>query len=165
MDSSPPGSSVHGISQARILEGQPFPSPGALPDPGTEPASPALQASSLQLSCKGSRLTGKGLILGKTEAKGKGQQRWDGQAASLTRWARIWANAGESAGQRLLAHSSPSGCKRPGITEQQHRIPSACLSCSWKRVPCDHPHSVPSCPTPAFGDHRSDLSEFAAFEV
>ena len=38
---SPPGSSVHGIPQARIL-GWIFPSPGGLPDPGIEPASPAL---------------------------------------------------------------------------------------------------------------------------
>ena len=36
-DCSPPGSSVHGISQARILEWVPFPSPGDLPDPGIEP--------------------------------------------------------------------------------------------------------------------------------
>ena len=42
MDSSPPGSSVHGISQARILEGLPFPSPGNLPDLGIEPATHAL---------------------------------------------------------------------------------------------------------------------------
>ena len=41
----PPGSSVHGILQARTLE--PFPSPGDLPDPGTEPGSPALQADAL----------------------------------------------------------------------------------------------------------------------
>ena len=39
MDSSPPGSSVHGMSQARILEYAP---PGDLPDPGTDPTSPAL---------------------------------------------------------------------------------------------------------------------------
>ena len=47
---SPPGSSVHGILQARILElvaisfsrGCHF-----LPDPGIEPRSPALQADSL----------------------------------------------------------------------------------------------------------------------
>jgi len=37
-----PGSSVHGISQAGILDGLPFPSPGDLPDPGNEPRSPAL---------------------------------------------------------------------------------------------------------------------------
>ena len=47
MDCSPPGSSVHGILQARILEWLPFPSPGDLPDPGIEPRSPALQADSL----------------------------------------------------------------------------------------------------------------------
>ena len=47
MDCSPPGSSLHGILQARILEWLPFPSPGDLPDPGTEPGSPALQADSL----------------------------------------------------------------------------------------------------------------------
>ena len=44
-DSSPPGSSVHGILQARILET--FTSPGDLPDPGIEPRSPALWADSL----------------------------------------------------------------------------------------------------------------------
>ena len=37
---SPPGSSIHGILQARILE--PFPSPGDLPEPGIEPTSLAL---------------------------------------------------------------------------------------------------------------------------
>ena len=40
MDCSPPGSSVCGISQARILEWVAFPSPEDLPDPGTEPAFP-----------------------------------------------------------------------------------------------------------------------------
>ena len=42
-----PGSSVHGIFQARVLSGLPFPSPGDLPDPGIEPRSPALQADAL----------------------------------------------------------------------------------------------------------------------
>ena len=46
MDYSPPGSSVHGILQARILELL-FPSSGDLPDPGIEPGSPTLQADSL----------------------------------------------------------------------------------------------------------------------
>ena len=39
MDCSPPGSSVQGILQARILEWVAFPPPGDLPDPGIEPAS------------------------------------------------------------------------------------------------------------------------------
>ena len=47
MDCSPPGSSVHGILQARVLEGLPLPSPGDLPNPGIEPRSPALQADAL----------------------------------------------------------------------------------------------------------------------
>ena len=47
MDCSLPGSSVHGIPQARILEWLPCPPPGHLPNPGTEPRFPALQADSL----------------------------------------------------------------------------------------------------------------------
>ena len=39
MDFILPGSSFHGILQARILGGLPFPSPGDLPNPGIEPAS------------------------------------------------------------------------------------------------------------------------------
>ena len=42
-----PGSSVHKILQARILEWIAFPTPDDLPDPGIEPGSPALQADSL----------------------------------------------------------------------------------------------------------------------
>ena len=42
MDYNPPGSSVHGISQATILEWVLFPSPGELPYPWVESASPAL---------------------------------------------------------------------------------------------------------------------------
>ena len=37
MDCSPRGSSVHGISQARILEWVAMPPPGDLPEPGIEP--------------------------------------------------------------------------------------------------------------------------------
>ena len=45
LDCRMPGSSVHGILQARTLEGLPFPPPGDLPDPGIKPeslASPTL---------------------------------------------------------------------------------------------------------------------------
>ena len=50
MDCSPPGFSVHGSFQVRILEWVTIPDPGDLPDPGikpTSPASPALEADSL----------------------------------------------------------------------------------------------------------------------
>ena len=50
---SPPGSSVHEISQARIPRGLPFPSPGDLPNSGVEPGSPALQADSLPTELQG----------------------------------------------------------------------------------------------------------------
>ena len=39
---NPPGPSVHWISQRRILEGLPFPSPGDLPHPGIKSTSPSL---------------------------------------------------------------------------------------------------------------------------
>ena len=44
MDCSPPGSFVHRILQARILEWVAMPSPGDLPDPGIEPTSPVFPA-------------------------------------------------------------------------------------------------------------------------
>ena len=42
-----PGSSIHGIFQARILEWLPFPPPGDLPNLGIEPRPPTLQANFL----------------------------------------------------------------------------------------------------------------------
>ena len=45
MDCSPPGSSVHGILQARILEWVAMPPPGDLPDPGIKPGSVVSPAS------------------------------------------------------------------------------------------------------------------------
>ena len=47
MDCSPPGSSVHRISQARILEWVASPPPGDLPNLEVEPVSSALQVNSL----------------------------------------------------------------------------------------------------------------------
>ena len=44
---SPPGSSVHGILQAEILEWVTIAFPGDLPNPGIDPGSPALQVGSL----------------------------------------------------------------------------------------------------------------------
>ena len=38
---------VHGILQGRILEWEPFPSPGDLPNQGIKPRSPILQADIL----------------------------------------------------------------------------------------------------------------------
>ena len=62
MDSSPLGSSVPGILQARLLEWVVMPPPGNLPHPGIEFASPALQADSLLLSRCGSPVLATGAI-------------------------------------------------------------------------------------------------------
>ena len=44
MNCSPPSSSVHGISRQEYWSGLPFPTPGDLPDPETEPVSLATRA-------------------------------------------------------------------------------------------------------------------------
>ena len=53
MNCSPPGSSVHEIFQARILEWVAISFSGDLPNPGIEPRSPALQADSLLTELQG----------------------------------------------------------------------------------------------------------------
>ena len=65
MDCSPPGSSVHGILQAKILEWVAMPSSRDLPNPGTKHMSSALQVGSLLLSHQGSP---RGALLIETEA-------------------------------------------------------------------------------------------------
>ena len=64
MDCSLPGSSVHGIFQARILDWLPFPSPGDLPNSGVQSMSSALQGDSLLLSHQGSPNKCNGSVLG-----------------------------------------------------------------------------------------------------
>ena len=54
---SPSGSSVHGISQARILEWVAISFLGDLPNSGIEPVSPALAGDSLPLNHQGSRMS------------------------------------------------------------------------------------------------------------
>ena len=53
MDCSLPGSFVHGILQAKILEWVAIPFPGYLPDPGIKPWSPACRQISYHLSHQG----------------------------------------------------------------------------------------------------------------
>ena len=60
----PPGSSVYGISQARILEWAAISSSRVSSHPGVELASPTLQADSLTLSLQGSREETQGLHKG-----------------------------------------------------------------------------------------------------
>ena len=55
IDYSLPGSSVHGISQARALSELPFPPPGDISNPGIQLESPTWQVHSLHLSNQGSQ--------------------------------------------------------------------------------------------------------------
>ena len=57
LDYSPPGSSVHEIFQARVLERLLFPSPGSPSDPGIEPMSPV--SPSLQVDLLPAEPSGK----------------------------------------------------------------------------------------------------------
>ena len=51
MDCSLPGSSVHGILQARILRGLTFSAPGDLPDPGIKPGVSHISCTGGQIVC------------------------------------------------------------------------------------------------------------------
>ena len=59
MDYCPPGSSVHGILQTRILEWVACPPPGDLPNPGMEPRFPEPRSPTLQANSLLSEPTGK----------------------------------------------------------------------------------------------------------
>ena len=54
-----PGSSIHGILQARMLEWVAFSSPADLPDPGIESRSPTLEADALTSEPPGKPIRGK----------------------------------------------------------------------------------------------------------
>ena len=65
MDCSLPGSSVHGILQARILEWVAIPFSGDLSDPAIKPRSPTLQADSLPSEPPGKPMEGNSALKGK----------------------------------------------------------------------------------------------------
>ena len=101
MDCSLPGSSVHGILQARILEWVPFPPPGDPSHPGFEPRSPALQQTLYHLGHQGS--PGDRYMDGKLNIKtrylvclvnGENRERiqWEAQAhRSLSKYWQCWS--------------------------------------------------------------------------
>ena len=62
MDCSPPGSSVHGILQTRILEWVTCPPPGDLPKPRIKHVSPSLEVDSLPPELPGKPKQGTGQI-------------------------------------------------------------------------------------------------------
>ena len=70
MNCSLPGSSIHGILQARYWSGLPFSSPGDRPNPGIEPRSPALGADALTSEPPGKVKIMKGRLSPTTGAEG-----------------------------------------------------------------------------------------------
>ena len=117
IDCSPPGSSVHGISQARILEFLAIPSPRDLPNPGIEPMSLAAPA-----------LAGRFFT---TELPGK-PLSWYGQFSSVT--------------QLCSALSDPMDCSMPGVPVH-HQLPEFTQThVHWvgDAIQPSHPLSSPS---------------------
>ena len=74
MDCNPPGSSVHGILQARIREWLPCLPPEDLPYPGIKPVSPALQADSLPSEPPGQAWSGQ-MWIATPASRGSSQPR------------------------------------------------------------------------------------------
>ena len=98
MDCSPPGSSVHGISQARLLESVAISFSRDLPNPGTEPSSPTLQVDSLP-----------------TEPSGKPQYFFDGgKILRILRWKE--RKKGNEVAQSCPTLCNPVDCSLPGFS-------------------------------------------------
>jgi len=122
MGCSPPGSSVQGILQARILARLPWPSPGGLPEPVIESMSHTSPA-----------LAGKIFTTRTT---------WEALSSPLAfsifsflllpPWRRKWQPtpvllAGKSHGQRILVGYNPWGRKELDMTERRLHFPSSWL--------------------------------------
>ena len=149
-DCSLPGSFVHGILQARILEWLPFPSPGALLDPGIEPGLLYCRQIFYRQSYRGSNFATR---LGPQETQASRilinlwLPRWlSGKESACQcrivrrhgfdpsvgkiRWRRKWQRTpvflpGEYYGQRSLTGYSSRDRKESDTTEQ---------ACTWKFV-------------------------------
>ena len=107
----PPGSSVHGIFQARILEQVAFPPPGDLPDPGIKPTSPALAGGFFTIGPPGKPLI-------------------DLLELNDIRWRRKWQPTpvflpGKSHWWRSVVGYSPWGRKESDKTERLHSLTQA----------------------------------------
>ena len=63
-----------------------------------------------------SQLIGKDSCWERLRAGGEGETGWDGWMASLTQWIWVWANSGDSEGQRSLTCCSSWGHKESDTT-------------------------------------------------
>ena len=139
MDCSLPGSSIHGIFQARVLEWVAISFSRGFSHPAIEPRSPELQPDTLLSELPGKPLDGLILKLKlqyfghlmwradtwkrpwcceKLKAGGEGDFRgWDGWMASLTQWIWVWANSG-----RLWWTEKPGMLQFMGLQRVGHNL-------------------------------------------
>ena len=116
MDHGPPGSSVHGILQARILEWVATPSSWGSPWPSDQPASLvslALQADSLSLSHRG-RIV---IYLLRSFFSGFPGGRDSKESACSAGDPGLISASGRSLEQGMAIHSSVLACRNPWIEE------------------------------------------------
>ena len=103
-----------GFSRQEYWSGLPFPPPGDLPDPGNEPASPALQAGSLPPSHQGKRTVAEGVGFKERPMS------WQGLPC--------WPEADHSLSERVISRRAcPCGILS---ATQQLRVP-ALSSTAW----------------------------------
>ena len=115
MDCSPPGSSVHEIFQARILEWVAICFSRESSNPGIEPGSPSLQADSLP-----TELQGKPMVVKRLPAiRRPGFDLWVEKIPWRSKWQPTPVSLpGKSHGQRRLVSCSPWGRKELGTSER-----------------------------------------------
>ena len=112
MDCYPPGSSVHGILQARILEWVAMPSSRGSSQPGIEPRSPTLQADSLPSEPPGKpRNTGVGSL---SLLQGNFVARWALASRLLCPWDSPGKNTGVGC-HALVQGIFPTQGPNPGL--------------------------------------------------
>ena len=108
-----------GFPRQDYWSGLPFPPPGDLPHPGIKPASPALQADSMQLSHQGTHVDSLFSPLNNPD--------WQMEFFPYQLW-WFWLQGPtpvflpeNSLGQRSLADYNPKGLKELDVTEHTHR--------------------------------------------
>ena len=137
-----------GFSRQKYCSGLPFPSPGDLPDPGTEPESPTLQVGCLLSEPPG------------TTALNKAQEGCQPRAPS--RQQATWSELGLVSGLASAEHLSGTHChQRPRDLEGQRRLccdkhmdglPGLCQDASSAALSPQHPTHLCSGPLGAGGE-------------
>ena len=142
MDCSPAGSSVHAILQARIQSGSPWPPPGDLPHPGTEPAplmSPALVGRFFTTSASWEVLSFSNRSINTRDAWGKGHVLISEQMRCTPLPGKIFRSHHMAVPYYLLPHSQQCPCLSAwipewGYMEQDHSVSAMNMKSDWETL-------------------------------